>query len=648
MRLNRSVLTAAVIFAALICWSEGVNGEDRGKDVEESKTDSIAVDRFKPTWESSVRGGDTEISVGSMLRTLIDPGRGWLISNTLKIEKKTYRGRPVDQIIENFRNTASRSESGLYAFTFNVGESYTRRTTLGIARYGKNIVYDNENASFNFRFNKPLLKAASSEIAASGDALRGTKDFKYDRTISGSMSGSLTYRIGDVFKVRGGVGTNRKRESSEISYIKFKRMPSHADTFLVGVDYGKGDKKLIEFAYQRMEGIERKVVPPRGNSFQVLDNPEDALEEKARKNSERITMNSFVEPFSFLGISFIFKHTLSSQENSVDKRLSKDSESTSLAAAATYRYSEKGNVSVNIENAESELDYPEGPLALSSNTQREKKASISISQDITDSLSVKLRGSTSLRQQFYRERETNPRDVDYLTYRFDFDMTASPFPRIDTAVTITADRMERINIDRTLSGDNRIEYLYRVAPKISLKPATWLRLSQEYNIRIEHTDFVYKNEKDFLNRTTTLSTMANFNIFRPLRFNFTHTYLFKDSGSYLERSGERRYNRSGEIIDNGLLMRMQYQPKSGFGLIAEADFRNQENKRLGFREERKVVTSSTLYESGGIKLGFMRKRNIGDTGKIDFDIAYVKRFGANISEEKREYWEVDASMTFNF
>jgi hypothetical protein len=78
------------------------------------------------------------------------------------------------------------------------------------------------------------------------------------------------------------------------------------------------------------------------------------------------------------------------------------------------------------------------------------------------------------------------------------------------------------------------------------------------------------------------------------------------------------------------------------------DFKTQENNRLGFIEGEKVIASSTVYDSGGLKIGVNRKRTFWKKGKINLDINYVKRFGPYLSVERREYWIVNSSIDYTF
>jgi hypothetical protein len=642
MRVREKIGLFAIVLLSVALWSHNAR-------TEEEKADTAAVDRFIPTWKSFMVGRDTYVGLGSSMSISIKPGGGWHLSHSVSVETRDYRGRDMKEITERLTNAASKIVPGLYSVNLGFGENYMKKKTLGLARFGKDIVVNNETANANFTLEKPLLGAASSEIVVKADGRRGLNDYKFDSALSGSASGFFNYGLGEYLKVRGGVGTSRKRESSEIGSRKFSGMPSKADTVRLYVDYGKGEKtkKPLTVEYTRSFGIERKVAPPRGNALEILDNPDKALQEEQRKINEKIRMGSYLKPISWLLLEFKFNHELSDQKNKVDTRLSTKRVSTDITGSATYYYARSGLLRFDVTNYQGEFDY--GPQSPSSFEENKRTFGVILRQELGDSVKVYLRGSTSLKQQFFKQRKTNPRDADFLYYSGIFRLEAVPFKNVSTMVNANADRYERINIDRSLSGENRIDYTYEVKPSYTIRPLHWISISQEYRIKIEFTDFVHTEERNFLNRTTTLDTKAKLAIRRPLTFGFNYRYLMKDTGSYLNPDGgERRYNRQSEDFENGLFLSLNYQPEKEFTISAEADFRNQKNNRLGTVDGKKAVTGSTLYESGSLRVGVARKKEISWNGILDLDIAYVKRFGPFLSKERKEYWEVDTSLTFKF
>lgn len=614
---------------------------------EEEAADTTEVDAFKPSWESSMSANDSELKLGSMVRIQYESSNGWILSNRTKVQKRKFRLLDTEELTEELSATAAKIDPGFYIFNFRVGENYTRKTLVGLARFGKDLVIDTESATFSFVLMRPLLGARSSQISIMGDARRGLNDFKYDRTLAGSASAFLRYGIGDSLRVHGGFGTSRKREESEIgSAIAFDGMPSRADTIRADIDYGVGLKKPFHLSYNRREGVRRLVTPPRGNALEVLDDPEAAQEEEERMVGQTFEMSSFVHPLSFVSLDLSFKHQENEQRNRFDTRLSRDAKDTEIAAKMLYDYSERGTLTFDVENAKS--DYYLGPLSLGSYEEKDKKVGMGVVHRITDSLRVTLRGSMSLTQRFLKKREQNPRDRDVLYYAGSASMTAVPFPGVNTTVNFTFNRREMINIDKTLSGDNRIDYLYQFVPMLRLKPMAWLTMNQNYLLKFESTEFVFDENNNALDRTIGVETKATFTIRMNLGFSFRHEYKKRDTGSYLRRGGERRYNRTAENIDNNLYLQLNYKYTEDFLIRGSARFQAQESNRLAREGTRNIVVSSSTFESGEFRVGLDRKRSIGAGGEFDLKIDYVRRYGPNVTAERKEYWIIDASLKFAF
>ncbi len=616
-------------------------------ETTEDEADSTRVDRIKPVWTSSMRAGFSDLSLGSTMLIKLDPGCDWLVNGSVNINKQTYRGRDVEGLSETMTANATKLLPGLFMFNAAMVEMYNKKTTLGMSRYGKDIVFDSKNINMKMTVDRKFLKASRSQIQVNGSLNRGLEDFKFDSEMMGGAGGFLGYSIGDYLDVCGGIGASSSRESSEIGPVKFDGLTSRMDSIGAYLKCGKGKEKLIDAKYTRRKGVKRVVNLPKGNYLQVLDDPESALREESHRRTENFELKSFVQPFGFLSIRVNFKHGFSRMKNMVDERLDRESENSEIATTARYQYASRGTATVTIQNAKSSDDR--GPQSISSYDEKAKSVAVSISHLFADSLSVSIRGASSLKQKFFKKYEQNPRDADVLSYYGSALLKSKLFERISVVIDVSAGRYERVNIDRSLSGDNRFEYNYKLSPSYTVKPSGWIELKQKYTIKIDYTDFVYRAEENFLNRNTTVETMASFRIKSSITCRFKHLYLLKDTGSYRERGGgERAYSPFGEDIDNDLGLALMYTPSEGFEVLAKADFRNQKSNQLGDIGGRTGVISSVMYDSGGLVLGFKRKRKFAGKGEVDLDVSYVRRFGPNLAEIAREYWDVDASITYNF
>jgi hypothetical protein len=603
------------------------------------------IDRLVSVSTSTVESNDISIAIGSRLNIMLDAGRGWKFTHDIGMERRRYRRRTMEDITENVMTHADKIQPGLYKLGMQYGENYSKKKTLGLGRFGQDIVFDNTKADLEFTVLKPLLRASRSDLTIKADGSKGTNDFKYDRSYSGSASGTLKYLIGDILSVEGGAGASARRETSYIGAHRFGPMPSNADSVRAGLSYGRSKAKTVEVSYNWLRGVDRNVMPPLGNTYEILADPSLAKREEARNRTEQLLVKTSLQPLSFLALATNFRHAKATKKYMVDTRLSMQSEENAIDATARYSYASRGNLEFGVSTSDNLWDY--GPVSLSSYRERDHVLSMGISQELGDSLSLNLSGSGSLKQRFYLKQDVNPRDADYLFYRADFNLRA-PYRKFSADINGTVSRYETINIDSTLSGDNRIEYKYQLGPRLWLQPAAWLSLTQDYLIKIEFTDFVHTEDKNYLNRTTSLNTKAVFNAFPSLAVDLLHSYLKKDTGSYLMRTAGRLYSPSNETFEHSLDITAAYRVIEDFLVKAEGDFRIQRSNVVGSRNGQKIIAATTIYESGGIKLGFERTKSFGERGGILLNVAYVRNYGPYITPERKEYWEVDSELTLKF
>ncbi len=536
---------------------------------------------------------------------------------------------------------------GLYNVNFAIGQDYLRQKAVGLARSGGDMVIENKFINTGASWDRTELWARNSRFSVMGRAGGGQNDFKYDTNLQGSVSGHLWYGIGSALTFSGGYGVWRKREDSDVGGRMFENMPSDMDTIKARVGYGSGDARLLDLDYERTMGVIRKVDPPRGNSLEVIENPDLAMMEQSSRQTEKIQVTSRIQPLHYLTLDFEFLKDYFDQQNLVDVRLSKETEMKRLKAKAGYKYSVKGTANFEVERRENDVDY--GPTSLSSYLEKEQVFKLSMSHEITESLRLSMRGSGSLKQRYYKKRDANPRDADYLNYSFLADLDAILPLNIKAGVKFTYRQYETINIDQSLSSDNRTDYTYWVVPRFTLLPADWFDIGQEYEIKMEFTDFAFNENENYLDRTTIMLTRAKFRFYRS-NLALTHRYQFIDTGSYLlpPDGGERLYGRTEERYEHGLSFRYEYTPVLDFTLYSVSNYRFQETNRLGEVDGGMGVVSTRFYDSGEMTLGVKRKTKVTDSGKVDFDIGWVRRFGPNLTPERREFWQIDMNLEINF
>lgn len=606
-----------------------------------------SADRFSSSNRIQMRSGESDIRVGNSFEMSALIGKGLNYTGSASADTRHFRTQKISDISANVANRITKEENNLYSFQMDIGQSYRKKKTLGLGRFGKEVIFDNQAASATAELLAPVLGARSSNITVQAEANRGTNDFKYDRIAAGALSGSLNYNLWNRITASGGVGVRRKVQSSEVGNLNFSSLPSESDTIRASLSFGQlGGMKLLELSYSKSKGVEREVMPPLGNSLEVLDDPSKAQREEANIDKENITVAAKSKPTSTVSFNMKFDRKIDSQQYKADERRSGKREDTAIEGVVDYRYARRGVAKITVKTSENVNDM--GAKNLSSYSERNYSVSMGISQVIGDSLSLSANGVGQLKQRFYKLREVNPRDADYLVYSGDANISKKLLPRLWVNVAGAIGRYETINIDAGLSGDNRIDYQYRLAPSIRMKPTSWLNLTQDYTIKIEFTDFVFTEDKNYLNRTTTLNTQAEMKPARSMSLSVKHGYLMKDSGSYLKREDRELYSPNNRNVEHLLAFDLADSLFAGWLIKTRAEFRTQENGFYGVRDGVRKIVRTTRYESGGLQVGFQHKKKIARLGTIDLDVAYCRNYGAAITEARKRFWMVNSSIDLKF
>ena len=576
------------------------------------------------------------------------PGDGWAINSNLTVGKKSFRGRDMDVIIESFTNSAAKVDPDLYIFNIMLGETYNKQMSLALSRYGKEIVFNKESAGFNFTLTRPILGSSKSQVYAAAEGSRGKQDFKYNTTAKADAGGHFNYSFGEMVKASAGFGTNFRREESSVSYIVFDWMPSHSDTMKARFSIGKTEeKKLLDASYSRKMGTIREIQPPYGNSMEIIDDPESAYQERNENKGETLKLASSASITDRIRVDLTFNRDYSDERFMIEDRRNKEYESKDMGAGVSYKYHKRGTFTVNLKRAESDTEL--GPTSIASYRTKDYSLSGSISQTIHDSLYVSVTASTTLKQKIFKKREQNPRDIDYLNSSLDCKLNGHLFNRIKTDIVFSTLKSETVNIDASLSDDNRTNFQYLLSPKLSFDPVPWITLSQKYEMKFDYTEYTFNEDRNYLDRNTTLETDASFRIFRRMKLTLNHGYQMKDTGSYLQKSGgEKLYGRTNENFEHRMRMYCEYNPVKDMILFVRTTYKTQKNNTLGMVDGERQVVGSSGSDSGDLRTGFERSRKLTDSGKIDLDVAYVKKFAPYLSEDRKQYWEVNMNLEMSF
>jgi len=645
MKFVRLISGLATVWVCML--ADPVAGQQPGTPPATEEADSTESRLLAPVWSFSTSSDSRRTSMGSKMNVRVDPGRGMLLNSRISVSKSSSKIREMTDINESFFLSGVKKEKGIYNLSFTASDDYRATQSVSIARFGKDIVYEDKRVSASFDYLEPLFSASSSSLGIYGEYNEGMHDFKYDEKFSLKASGGLTYDLGEHFSVSGNYGKMASSENSRISYLYYESMPTSIDTLTFNSGYRKNDQEFLKVSYQKTQGEINRVEPPRGNALQVIDNPELAQKDVIKILSENIEVTSAYMPTGDVTLRIDFDHRLEDNSYLVDQRLSQTQESDNITARTDYRFSTGGNASVLVSKRTRDVDY--GPTSVSGYREDEDRISINASQSLGEDFKISLSGQTYLKQRFYKKYEENPRDVDNLYLGGSASLEAEPFGLLETTVDIEASKYDIINIDASLSGDNRTRYIYRLLPVIVMRPREWLDLTQRYEVKIEYTEYTFDENRNFIDRTVGVETGARIDYpGKRISFSFNHRYNMRDTGSYLNFEGEQRYNRTSEDFRHEFRLKMNYLPADYLRFSTDNTLRYRKSNSLGVEDGVRIITGSRTYESGTFRIGVKGKKDVMFGASLDLDLYYIRNFGERITREMKEYVDAQMSLSYRF
>jgi hypothetical protein len=83
-------------------------------------------------------------------------------------------------------------------------------------------------------------------------------------------------------------------------------------------------------------------------------------------------------------------------------------------------------------------------------------------------------------------------------------------------------------------------------------------------------------------------------------------------------------------------------------IFVRTSYKTQKSNTLGMVDQKREVIASSGSDSGDIRMGFERSRDITDSGQLDLNVAYVKRYAPFLSEDRKQYWEINMNFKLDF
>lgn len=251
-----------------------------------------------------------------------------------------------------------------------------------------------------------------------------------------------------------------------------------------------------------------------------------------------------------------------------------------------------------------------------------------------------------LSQQIPDEVRTAGQNRDQLVTDLNLQLRRS-WTDFRTTLIVGWNQRQDVAINSNQSIQNNIQDSYEVAPRYTWTLNEWLRLSQQYKLWIQYTDWEHPDDRrtDNYNKRGNLNTSLTFEPTERLEVTIEHDYNRRFNATESGRNAE----------DNPIYVKNQIQTVSNIdlglkfeaakGVVFEAaTYRKKDIKEFPQNE------SLNENFSGELWIGARVNKRWGRTNPLELS-AMVKKynaFGPSVQATSRDYWVADTWLKWSF
>ena len=268
---------------------------------------------------------------------------------------------------------------------------------------------------------------------------------------------------------------------------------------------------------------------------------------------------------------------------------------------------------------------------------------------------LQLQSGISLLQTTFTDldeegRQINPRDRDQQDMYFNARLLSNPFPKLATKIYMSVSRSEFVSISSQFSQNNRSQLTYDFRPELTYSLTERIEIKQTYGLNIEFTDQFFEREGtvDVLDRNITFANDVKVKLSDRLNITVIYTLLLHDRGSFLPQDetddssvNARVFDVQNEDRHDQMDIRFNYRLMKHVSLVGA----NRYSKRVD------TFVNSGLentFTDGAIELGARGSYRWGGGRQLTFHMIRVKQFGNFSRPEQKDYWRMNAEMSYAF
>jgi len=608
-------------------------------------TDSTVVRNysFNPLFTANTKANVTSVRLGGQFRHTFRLGSGFSLMTSFNSEKEQFRLQDRSNDRKSFQNTLMH-RFGLSGWSVDMNHMDSRMFNRVISVRGgfQDVVLNTLTVGGGLRHTTLAPDNFRWDGRLRGALADAEKSFKTDKSVGAEVGGGFGYNLLDGWLVVRGRAYVKDLEVTSISSLKtYPGLGLREDSLSADAEIHFSESQFATFEYDQYSAEEDFTDQKRESLGGQIEGAENLFEE--RRTVEASTMNVGFTSRMLDRIALrvaaqhsdqltVYKKTKTRFGQNVVDYLKSDIQYTFFTGTKAMLKTDLTKASTNL-----------GEASVSSHDRRSRKLDVSMNHRFASGFSVDVSGSALLVQTFYWRYKDNPRDQDQLEHRVQLRINSKPFSKISAGVMMSLMQTDFINIDKTLSSNNRVKSQYEFRPTFTYTMNSRVTIKQNYGLRIEFTDNTFKPEDNFLDRNISFSNELAARFSGNLRGVFYYSYLFHDRGSYLplEEGGERFLDIEREDRRDQIRIQFDYKMTEHLSLLGKQDYSRRQDRTIGSSNVR-------VTEDGGIEVGVKGNYSWSTDRTLNLTLMKANRFGSFSTEAQKDYWIVDASFKYSF
>ncbi|MEE9271238.1 MAG: hypothetical protein V3V49_13375 [Candidatus Krumholzibacteria bacterium] len=595
--------------------------------------------KFKNSYNGSIKGNVSSINMTNQVGSTVLLRNGWVVSTNLRVNETTYR---LQDRADNSRNLSFNVTMPLatgLAVNGRVSDSRFFNRLVTFSNDIQDFKNDSQTAAATVTYTRMLPRRVAFTGGTSASVRKSEQTFLEDQSRRGSVHGQLGYNFGSRVKLKGRGSFSKSDDSADTGGRTNKGLGVDEDSLVARLDVTLTDDAFFSVDYSQATRSNEFMDLPRG-VFQEVQFRDNLNREVETRTLDDLTLNATTHPLDAVELKLTGQHNESVSDFLVAKTRFNRRVTDVLRAEVSYKMGRATNVDARIERREVLNDL--GPQSLGSFRDERRGARLTLAHSFTPTFTFNFQTGASISQAFFLDFEINPRDRDQLDQFMNLKINSKPFPKITASIYLALNQTDFVNIDGSLSQNNRAETTYDFRPELTYTLNDRIQIKQTYGLNLELTEFDFDENNNFLDRNFIFSNTVRSRLSKALSTELYYQLLLHDRGSYLRPAPgeERLLNIEQEDRRDQMNVSFRYKINSHLTLLGKNEYSR--------RRDQFGAGNATVFIDGGLEIGIEGAYRWGTEKNLNVKLRKVNRFGRFNSEEQESYWIMDSSVKYAF